>query len=102
MYMPKATLLKDQYASYTMIHGTGSYHFKGGVPKEVPPVVALELQKKTQPGLKGRKKKLFRITDMPNVVSNVQHPPADPEVDALVVQNVAGNEPKQLRFESWL
>lgn len=84
--MARVTLLLDKGQDYTVNHGTASYQFKGGVSKIVPPAIALICQKKTVKNKKGVSKPLFKVEDLPVVVSaktstkNMERPNPDKKV----------------------
>lgn len=62
--MPKVTLLADGWKTYSLVFGTRSYTFTGGVTQEVPPAVALACRKR-----KDRKgKPLFSVEGLEEVV----------------------------------
>jgi len=88
--MPKVTLQKDEYSSYSFAFGMTMFSFAGGRPKEVPVPVALELAKKKDE--KGNP--LFVVSDMPKIVA--------PSHAKEEKQNVAGKTPYQRRIEECL
>jgi len=63
--MPKVTLLKEQWSSYSLAFGKGMFSFQGGeTVNDVPVAVALELQKrKDQDG-----SPLFKVSGLPRIV----------------------------------
>lgn len=77
--MPMATLLSsyaNQSRSYTLVIGKSVIRFDSGVPKQVSPSVATTLASKMEDerdfrGRKtGKRRAMFKITDMPNVKQN--------------------------------
>lgn len=94
--MPKATLLRDSYSTYTAVYGTGTYEFQGGRKKEVPAAVAIELKKKVNKD----GSLLFKVEGMPIVLKKFVHPPVK-IMAAILEQNVARHSINQLRFEPW-
>lgn len=74
--MPMATLLSsyaEQSRSYSLVIGKSVIRFDSGIPKQVSPSVAAKLSTKMEEerdyrGRKtGRRRCMFKITDMPNV-----------------------------------
>ena len=63
--MPEVTLLKPGHCDYSVVRGSQVFKFIGGVPKEVPPAIALVCEK-----TKDGNDHVFKITGMPEVVMN--------------------------------
>jgi len=77
--------------NYTYFFGRKEFVFLMEVPQEVPVAVALILKNKVD---KKRRKPLFKVEDMPEIIESA------PQIKAAPIeQNVS--LPRQQRFGSW-
>lgn len=91
--LPKASLLRPSWATYSVIFGKSSFDFQGGEERSVPVAVALELRK-----LKGKgDKPLFRVRNLPTIVK------PDVPKPKVIKQNEESTDPRQLTLTTpWL
>lgn len=84
--LPKVSLLRPSWATYSFAFGKSFFNFRGGKEKNVPVVVALELKKK----LGSDRKPLFQVMDLPTIVKS------NKPKQKVIKQNERSSGPRQL------